>query len=68
MALNIPITLVGAMGIVVLAALITTATLGMFMLKGKPGFTLRRHMMMAKITIVLALVHGFLAMGWYFGI
>lgn len=67
MALGIPITLVGAMGIVLFVALITTATMGMFMIRGKPGFTLHRHMIMARITIVLALVHGFLAMGWYFG-
>ena len=68
MALNIPVMLVGAMGIVLFVALITTATMGMFMIRGKPGFTLQRHMIMARITIVLALVHGFLAIGWYFGL
>ncbi|MEN6443065.1 MAG: hypothetical protein ABFC71_04850 [Methanoregula sp.] len=68
MALNIPILLVGAMGIVVFISLITTASMGMFMAKGKPGFTLRRHATMAGITIGLVIVHGLLAAGWYFGI
>ncbi len=68
MAFRIPILLVGAMGILLFLSLITTATMGFFMVKGKPGFTLRRHMMMAGITIGLAVVHAFLAIGWYFGI
>jgi hypothetical protein len=68
MALRIPIILVGAMGILLFLSLITTATMGFFMVKGKPGFTRSRHMMMAGITIGLALVHASLALGWYFKI
>jgi hypothetical protein len=46
------------LGIVTLIALISTAVLGMLFIKGKYGVQFSWHMNLAKITIVIAILHG----------
>jgi hypothetical protein len=54
-------------GIILFLSLIGTATLGMLILKGKGNISFSWHMNLARLTIVIALIHGFLAMAWFFG-
>jgi hypothetical protein len=68
MALNVPFSLVIIVGIIVFFALIVTATLGFLLMKGKGGISFGMHVNLARLTIVLALIHGFLAMAFYFGL
>ncbi len=46
------------LGIVTLIALISTAILGLLFVKGKYGVRFSWHMNLAKITIVIAILHG----------
>jgi len=55
------------LGILTFIALISTAVLGMLFVKGKYGVTFSHHMILAKITIVIAVIHGVLvAWGYLF--
>lgn len=55
------------LGIVTFVAIITTATLGMLVLKGKFGVKFSWHLNMARATIVIAIVHGiFVIWGMFF--
>ena len=69
MALSAWITLpmIIAAGIILFLSLIGTATLGMLILKGKGNISFSWHVNLARLTIVVALIHGFLAMAWFLG-
>jgi hypothetical protein len=54
-------------GSILFLCLIGTATLGYMIMKGKGNSKLSWHMNLARLTIVVALLHGFLAMVWFFG-
>jgi hypothetical protein len=69
MALSAWITLpmIIAAGIILFLSLIGTATLGMLILKGKGNISFSWHVNLARLTIIIALIHGFLAMAWFLG-
>jgi hypothetical protein len=69
MALSAWITLpmIIAAGIILFLSLIATATLGMLILKGKGNISFSWHVNLARLTIIIALIHGFLAMAWFLG-
>ena len=54
-------------GTILFISLISTATLGFMIMKGKGDIPLPWHINLARLTIVIALIHGFLAMAWYLG-
>ncbi|MEI6292898.1 MAG: hypothetical protein WCP36_04410 [Methanomicrobiales archaeon] len=55
------------LGIVTFIALISTAVLGMLFIKGKYGVQFSWHLNLARITIVIAIIHGALvAWGYLF--
>jgi len=56
-----------AAGIILFLSLIGTATLGMLILKGKGNISFSWHVNLARLTIIIALIHGFLAMAWFLG-
>lgn len=68
MAIGIPFNFMVITGIVLFLSLFATAVAGSLVLRGTRGFTLGRHRIMAWITFVLALVHGFFAFAWYLGL
>lgn len=53
------------LGILALASLFSTATLGFLIYRGKP-IPISIHYKMAATTIILALIHAFLGLGIYF--
>jgi len=53
------------LGIVTLISLILTAVFGWFYIKGKYGVQLSWHMNLAKITILVAFIHGTLVAWGY---
>jgi hypothetical protein len=59
-------TIIGA-GIILFLCLIGTATLGFMIMKGKVTIPFSWHVNLARLTIVIALIHGFLAMAWFLG-
>jgi len=63
--LTLPMILVA--GSILFLCLIGTATLGFMIMKGKGNVSLTWHMNLARLTIVIALIHGFLAMAWFLG-
>jgi hypothetical protein len=63
----IPLTLIIAAGIIVFLCLIGTATLGTMIMKGKANIPFSWHVNLARLTIVIALIHAFLAMAWFLG-
>ena len=54
-------------GTILFISLISTAALGFMIMKGKGDIPLPWHINLARLTIVIALIHGFLAMAWYLG-
>jgi hypothetical protein len=54
-------------GSILFLCLIGTAALGSMILKGKGNIPFSWHVNLARLTIVIALIHGFLAMAWFFG-
>ena len=54
-------------GSILFLCLIGTAVLGSMILKGKGNIPFSCHVNLARLTIVIALIHGFLAMAWFFG-
>ena len=58
--------IIGA-GIVLFLCLAGTATLGFLIMKGKVRIPFSWHVNMARLTVLLAVVHAMLAMGWFFG-
>jgi hypothetical protein len=53
------------LGILTFIALISTATLGMLYVKGKYGVQFSWHMNLAKITIIIAIIHAILVVWGY---
>jgi len=54
------------LGIITLILLLLTATMGFLVMKGKANF--KHHLLLAKITIALALIHGILGLALYFNL
>ncbi len=54
-------------GIILFLCLIGTATIGSIIMKGKGNIPFSWHVNLARLTIVIALIHAFLAMAWFFG-
>ncbi len=54
-------------GIILFLCLIGTATLGFMIMKGKGNIPFSWHVNLARLTIVVALIHGFFAMAWFLG-
>jgi len=54
-------------GSILFLCLIGTAVLGSMILKGKGSIPFSWHVNLARLTIVVALIHGFLAMAWFLG-
>ena len=69
MALSAWITLPMIMiaGTILFLCLIGTAILGSMIMKGKGNIPLSWHINLARLTVVVVLLHGFLAMAWFFG-
>ena len=69
MALSAWITLPMIMiaGSILFLCLIGTAILGSMILKGKGNIPLSWHINLARLTVVVVILHGFLAMAWFFG-
>jgi hypothetical protein len=69
MALSAWITLPMIMiaGSILFLCLIGTAILGSMIMKGKGNIPLSWHINLARLTVVVVLLHGFLAMAWFFG-
>jgi len=63
--LTLPMIIIA--GIILFLCLIGTATLGFMIMKGKGNIPFSWHVNLARLTIVIALIHGFLAMAWFFG-
>jgi hypothetical protein len=54
-------------GSILFLCLIVTAAFGSMILKGKSTIPFSWHVNLARLTIVIALIHGFLVMAWFFG-
>jgi hypothetical protein len=54
-------------GSILFLCLIGTAILGSMIMKGKGNISLSWHINLARLTVVVVLFHGFLAMAWFFG-
>jgi hypothetical protein len=54
-------------GSLLFLCLIGTAILGSMIMKGKGNIPLSWHINLARLTIVVVFLHGFLAMTWFFG-
>jgi hypothetical protein len=69
MALSAWITLPMIMiaGSILFLCLIGTAILGSMIMKGKGNIPLTWHINLARLTVLVVLLHGFLAMAWFFG-
>ena len=69
MALSAWITLPMIMiaGTILFLCLIGTAILGSMIMKGKGNIPMRWHINLARLTVVVVILHGFLAMAWFFG-
>jgi len=68
MAIGVPFNFMVITGIVFFLALFTTAVTGVLSIRGTRGFTPGRFRIMAWITLILALSHGFFAIAWYLGL
>jgi hypothetical protein len=58
--------IIGA-GVILFLCLIGTATLGVMIMKGKANIPFSWHVNLARLTIVIALIHASLAMAWFAG-
>ncbi|MCX6683362.1 MAG: hypothetical protein NTZ37_01335 [Methanoregula sp.] len=54
-------------GVILFLCLISTAMVGFLILKGKGNIPFTWHVHLAWLTIVVAVLHGILAMAWFFG-
>jgi len=63
--LTLPMIIVA--GIILFLCLIGTATIGFMIMKGKGNIPFSWHVNLARLTIVIAIIHGFLAMAWFLG-
>lgn len=53
-------------GLITLILLASTATVGMLIMKGKTKITVKQHAWLARITLVIAALHGILGVLAYF--
>ncbi len=53
-------------GVILFSCLISTATVGFLIMKGKTNIPFSWHVNLARLTIAVALVHASLAMIWFF--
>jgi hypothetical protein len=53
------------LGIITFTSFLVTAVLGVLILKGK-RISLKTHLLIAKISLTLAVIHGFLAFSIFF--
>jgi hypothetical protein len=63
----VTLTMIVIAGIILFLCLISTATLGAMIMKGKGNIPFSWHVNLARLTIVIALIHAFIAMAWFFG-
>jgi hypothetical protein len=63
--ITLPVIMVA--GGVLFLCLIATAVIGSMILKGKGNIPFSWHVNLARLTIVIALLHGFFAMAWFLG-
>jgi hypothetical protein len=63
----VTLPLIIALGICVFLCLVGTATLGIMIMRGKATIPFSWHINLARLTILLALVHASLAMAWFQG-
>jgi hypothetical protein len=54
-------------GVILFICLISTAVVGLLIMKGKANIPFTWHVNLARLTIAVALVHASLAMIWFFG-
>jgi hypothetical protein len=54
-------------GVILFLCLIGTATLGSMIMKGKGNIPISWHVNLARLVIVIALIHAFFAMVWLLG-
>jgi hypothetical protein len=54
-------------GSILFLCLIGTAILGTMIMKGKGNVPLPWHINLARLTVVVAILHGIFAMVWFFG-
>lgn len=54
-------------GSILFLCLIGTAILGSMIMKGKGNVPLPWHINLARLTVVVAILHGIFAMVWFFG-
>jgi hypothetical protein len=54
-------------GIILFLCLISTAVVGLMIMKGKGNIPFAWHVNLSRLTIVLALIHATLATVWFFG-
>ena len=62
----ITLPVVMATGAILFLCLISTAVVGFLIMKGKGDIPFTWHVNLARLTIVIALVHATLAMVWFF--
>ena len=55
-------------GSILFLCLIGTAMLGFMIMKGKSNIPLQWHINLARLTIIIAVIHGILVMIWFFGL
>ena len=58
---------IAAGGIVLFLCLVATAALGAMIMKGKTSIPVSWHVNLARLTILLACIHGFFGMAMVFG-
>jgi hypothetical protein len=63
--LTLPMIIIA--GIILFLCLIGTATIGFMIMKGKGNIPFSWHVNLARLTMVIAIIHGFLAMAWFLG-
>jgi hypothetical protein len=54
-------------GVILFLCLIGTATLGSMIMKGKGNIPISWHVNLARLVIVISLIHAFFAMVWLLG-
>jgi hypothetical protein len=63
----ISFSLIMIAGSILFFCLLGTAMLGFLIIKGKSNIPFTWHVNLARLTILVALIHGFLAMAWFLG-
>lgn len=56
------------LGIVLFISVVITATFGFLVMRGEKNIPFNWHLNMARLTIGIAIIHGAVALAYYFGI